>query len=282
MEDLAKAGRSQTVWIVPIGIQYRYVTPPWRKLDRLLSQLEADCGLPVQTLGSQAGPGQEKVYAQRLYQLGDRLLSTLEDFYRRFYHQPVPDWKTQLQSEEALKAQFDERLQTLLNIALRVAEEYFGISSQGSVIERCRRLEEAGWTYIYRDDIPDQAALNQLSFLERGLADWVAEEALLRMQHMRIVESFVAVSRQYVQEKPSIERCAEMALLMFDLLARLRGDKLPGRPRLGARSARITVGEPISLAEYWPTYKSSHRAAREVVAQLTQTLQTALEATIKN
>jgi len=37
VEDLVKAGRSETVYIVPIGIQYRVSS--WRKLD-LLSQLE--------------------------------------------------------------------------------------------------------------------------------------------------------------------------------------------------------------------------------------------------
>jgi len=44
VEDLVK-GRSEAVYIVPIGIQYRiYVKPPWRQLDWLLSQLEADSG----------------------------------------------------------------------------------------------------------------------------------------------------------------------------------------------------------------------------------------------
>jgi len=51
VEDLVKAGRSETVYIVPIGIQYRYV-PSWRKLD--LQSIEADSGLPVQRIDQSA------------------------------------------------------------------------------------------------------------------------------------------------------------------------------------------------------------------------------------
>jgi len=86
------------------------------------------------------------------------------------------------------------------------------LQAQGSLIERCRRLE-AGWTYIYREDLQDGKALSPL---DRGLADWIAEEASLRMLHMRLVESFVAVTGTYVLEKPTVERFAETALLMFD------------------------------------------------------------------
>jgi len=59
---LVKAGRSEAVYIVPIGIQYRYVKPPWRQLDWLLSQL-ADSGF-VQGIEQSATPDWEKVYYQ--------------------------------------------------------------------------------------------------------------------------------------------------------------------------------------------------------------------------
>jgi len=74
----------------------------------------------------------------------------------------------------------------------------------------------AGWTYIYREDLQDGKALSPL---DQGLADWIAEEASLRM-HM--------VDRNrgkgnYVLEKPTVERFAETTLLMFDMLAGLKG-----------------------------------------------------------
>ena len=285
VDDLAKAGRSETVLIVPIGIQYRYIKPPWRKLDWLLSKLEADCGLSVQRIG-QTGIGQttmgqmarcdrEQVYYQRLFRLGEHLLSKMEQFYTRFYHQTLPDPNLPAIDQAADPDQIlAARLHALLDRALQVAEDYFGLSAQGSVIERCRRLEEAGWTYIYRDDLPE---LNTLSPLDRGLADWIAEEASLRMLHMRLVESFVAVTGSYVREKPTAERFVETTFLMFDMLARIKGDKLPRRPQLGHRWAQITVGEPISVTERWHNYKNDRKAARQAIADLTQDLKAALE-----
>jgi hypothetical protein len=269
VNDLIKAGRSEAVSIVPIGIQYRYLNPDWSRLDRLLSQLERNCGLPI--YGDETERPEVVTY-RRIRRLGEQLLVKLEGFYRRFYHQQ------HLSPEVAAQGDCGERLQALLETSLKVGEQYFGIPSRGNRAERCRRLEEAGWTYIHRDDLPDRRTLSPL---DRGLADWLAQEASLQMLHMRLVETFVAVTDTYLAEKASFERCAEMTLLMFDLLARLRGDKLPRRPRLGDRRATLTVGEPISVTERWSSYRTSSRAARQAVMELTRELQQALELMIR-
>jgi hypothetical protein len=272
VEDLQKANRSEEVFIVPIGIQYRYCEPDWSKLNRLLSKMEADSGLRSQQLGVLVNHNREMVCYQRLLRLGEHLLDEMEEFYRRFYHQhiPQPNFSDPVSREQILES----RLQTLLDVALQVAEQYFNLSNRGNIIERCRRLEEAGWSYIYREDISD---LRVLSPLQKGLGNWVAQEADLRMHHMRLVESFVAVTKDYIREKPSFERLAETALIIFDLLARIKENKIPRRPRLGWRQATLTVGEPISVSDRWKTYQQSRQAARRAVAQLTQELQTALE-----
>lgn len=266
-EDLAKAGRSEAVYIIPINIQYRYVKPVWSSLGRLLTKVERMSGLPVYVSDTEAP---EQVVYHRITRLGEHLLSKMEAFYSRFYHQK------QLSSQLDFDAHntCSMRLQALLEAALQIGEQYFDIAAIGSLAERCRRLEEAGWTYIYRDDLTDR---NTLSPLDRGLADWVAQEASLRMLHMRLVETFVAVTDTYLKKKPSFERCAETTLLMFDMLARLRGDKHPRRPRLATRRATLTIGEPISVTERCPTYQTNRRAARQAVMNLTQELQQALE-----
>ncbi|HEY9605102.1 MAG TPA: 1-acyl-sn-glycerol-3-phosphate acyltransferase [Allocoleopsis sp.] len=275
VENLVKANRPEEVFILPIGIRYRYVEPPWAKLDELLSQLEADSGLPVEPIEPSTIDNREDVYYQRLLRLAEHLLSEMEGFYQRFYHQtlselPLTGIDASTQPNQVLVA----RLQRLMDTALRVAEDYFGLQSNGTAIDRCRRLEEAGWSRIYREDIPD---LDALPPLKRGLADWVAEEAELRLRHMRLAESFVAVTATYIQEKPTVERFAETALLMFDFMARIKEKKIPSRPRLGWREARVTVGEPISVSDRWSTYQTSRQAARRAVNDLTQDLQKALE-----
>ncbi len=274
VEDLEKANRSETAIVVPIAIQYRYVEPPWSQIDWLLSKLEADSGLKVLEIDS---GNREEIYHQRLCRLAEYLITEMEEFYRRFYHQDIP--KTISTDESASANQvLIARLHRLLDKALQVAEQYFGVQAQGNFIDRCRRLEEAGWSYIYRDDLPD---INALAPFKRGLADWIAEEADLRMRHMRIVESFVAVTATYIQEQPTAERFAETALLVFDMLSRIQDTKLPGRPRLGLRQAQITVGEPISVTERFKNCQGDRQASKQAVSDLTKDLQTALEKMIR-
>jgi len=272
VEDLKKANRTETVVIVPVSIQYHYVTPPWSKLDELLSKLEVDSGLPVQSVGESA-INQPEIYAQRICRLGEYLITEMEEFYRRFYHQDIPNTVATEESTTPNQVLI-ARLHHLLDKALQVSEQYFGIPAQGNFIDRCRRLEEASWNRIYREDLPD---MDNLPSFKRGLADWVAQEADLRIQHMRLVESFVAVNATYIQEKYSADRFAETALLMFDMLSRIQESTLPGRPRLGLREAVIKVGEPISVTERWEKVHDNRQAAKRAVNNLTQDLQVALE-----
>ncbi|NEP17350.1 MAG: 1-acyl-sn-glycerol-3-phosphate acyltransferase [Leptolyngbya sp. SIO4C1] len=266
VEDLLKAQRSETVYILPVNLQYQYCRANWAKLDRLLGQLERDSGLVAVDAIAAAAPA---ACYQRIVRLGEHLLETMTQFYSRFCHQTL--------DSEADKP-LAERLQGLLNGALLTAEHAFGLPAKGNLVDRCRRIEEAGWTHIYRDDLPNR---RQLPPLAQGLADWVAQLASLTMLHMRLVESLVAVTGSYLSENPSFERCAETTLLIFDVLARIRGDKLPRRPRLGYRQVIITVGEPISVTERWDDYQVNHRAARKAVLALTETLQTALTSLIR-
>ncbi len=283
-EDLQRSQRTESVWVVPIGIQYRYVQANWDRLAKLLSKLETQSGLST----VQLAPTPDKDCYRRILRLGEHLIETMERFYSRCYHQKfeqseqdegVESAAIATRSEETLTDEAcSERLTQLLDRSLQIAEQFFNVSSQGTLVDRCRRLEEASWNYIYREDLPDLATLSPL---ERGLADWAAEEASLRELHMRIVEGFVAVDGRYIREKPSFERCAETTLLMSDMLARLGGAKLPGRPRLGQRWIKMTVQPPIAVTPHLADYQQNRRAGRAAVATLTEEIRQALEDTIE-
>ena len=264
-DDLHKADRPETVQIVPVGIQYRYLSEPWAAVEQLLAQLEQSCGL---------APGQKSRY-QRLYRLAAHLLTLMEDYYDRFFQTTLPAATDPASASTTdPNQQLAQRLDTLMNTALTVAETSFGLSPKGSVIDRCRRLEQAGWERIFRDDIQDRAAL---SVVERSLADRAAAEADLRLWHMRLVENFVAVTGRYVLDKPTIERFAETLLLLRDMIMRIQGKNPFPRPQLGPQQATVTVGQPLSVSDRYPDYKKSRRRA---VDGLTQELRTALEALI--
>ena len=224
--------------------------------------------------------GQEGHLYRRLYQLAEHLLTEMEEFYTRFYHQVLPTTGDRSSAiagvEPGSNAEFSVRLEALLNGALQVAEQYFNIQPRGSVIDRCRKLEQAGWDYVFREDLH----LETLSPLARGLADRIAEEANLRIWHMRLVESFVAVTGKYVLEKPTAERFAETILLMWDVITKIKGGNAFKRPRLGQQCGLVKIGQPISVSDRWDTYHSNRRAGKQAVSDLTQDLQTALESLI--
>ncbi|PZO36845.1 MAG: glycerol acyltransferase [Shackletoniella antarctica] len=273
VEDLQKAGRSEQVLLLPVGLRYLYPRPDWAALNRLMGQLEADCGLPVQSVSDPAAIAAPDYYA-RLLALGQHLLGRMEQFYERFYG--VAPIKVEHPEEPGAIAQ---RLGQLLDGSLKVGEQFFGVPSTGTLVTRCRRLEEAGWSYIYREDIAD---LGAISPVDRGLADWMAEAATLHLRHMRLVESFVAVTGHYVKDNPTFERFAETTLILFDLVERLKGTRVPKRPQLGTRQAVITLGEPMNITDRWPDYAESRRAAKATVETLTADIQTALEGLIED
>lgn len=275
VEDLQWAQRSLRMVMVPIGLQYHYPDPDWGALNRLLSQLEHDSGLAVKAF-DQPGQVSNRAYYHRLVRLGQHLLKRMEQFYQRFYRNQFASLKPHDTSTET--PAIAKRLGQVLEEALVVGENYFGLPSTGGLISRCRRLEEAGWSYIYREDID---APDSLPPLDRGLADWIAEEASLHMRHMRLVESFVAVTDGYLQENPSFERLSEISLILFDMVERVKGTKVPRRPRLGWRQATIRIGEPIDVSDRWSAYCQGRRAAKQEVERLTADLQTALEGLIR-
>jgi hypothetical protein len=269
-EDLAKVSRNETVWLIPVGLQYFYPDQPWDQLTQLMADLEQTIGLPIQPPSSDI-----PILYQRLLTIGEALLNKLEQFYQQFYPHASNRNLAALPTHDLPTHDLGMRIQVLLDRVLSVAEAHFGMKAQGSPVDRCRQLEEAAWARIYRSDVAIDAAP-----IDRGLADWVAQEASLRIIHMRLAESFVAVSGGYVAEKPSFERFAETSLIMFDALARLRGDQLPQRPRLGLRQARLTICEPISISDRWQDYRTSRLAAKQAIVDLTTDIRQALEASI--
>ncbi|MEM6450305.1 MAG: 1-acyl-sn-glycerol-3-phosphate acyltransferase [Cyanobacteria bacterium P01_D01_bin.105] len=294
-EDLAKRDRAETVFVVPIGIQYRYTAPNWARLAQLLSRLEAQSGLatmethaPLSEKSPEKGPEKDfdKNCYLRILRLGEYLIEKMEQFYQRYYPWALKESAAVAQGDSpqdglhqsCLEKDVSLRLQQLLDRALRVSEHFFSLPGKGTLVDRCRRIEEASWNYIYREDLLD---MKVLSPLDRGLADWAAQEASLRELHMRIVESFVAVDGRYLCEKPSFERCAEVSLLMSDMIGRLSGDKLPGRPRLGQRWVQVTVQPPIEVTPRLEGYQQNRRAGRAAVAALTEEIRVALEETIE-
>ncbi|WP_299414056.1 1-acyl-sn-glycerol-3-phosphate acyltransferase [Acaryochloris sp. IP29b_bin.148] len=271
VEDLLKAGRSESVVIVPLNIRYSYVSPPWEALKDLMDQLETQMGLsatsgPVPHL--LADPQADRLYG-RVLRLGEHLLAEVNAFYRQYYQLESPADPPEDCTDRNAKLAF--QLKQQLDIALQVAEAFFGLPAKGNLVDRCRRLEQAGFDRIYRQD------LDQLTPLKRGMADWVAQEASLRIGHMRLVERLTMVSGNYILTKPTGDRFAEVILILWKIMTYIQGGRPHNPPTLGPQALKMTIGDPISVTERWPVYQENRRGARQAVDDLTQTIQAALE-----
>jgi 1-acyl-sn-glycerol-3-phosphate acyltransferase len=288
-DDLARAGRPESTTLLPIGLQYSFITPVWPAIERLLRELETEVGLPP-TPDRSLEP--QRLY-ERLYSLAVVILTRMESFYRDAYHQPLPKAPDATpasgnasqepggpgpqasQAPASNNSDFGARLSRLMEAALQVAERALAVEGRGDVNERCRRLEQAGWDRLY----PASGTATPLaaSALERGLASRLAEQTAQQLWHMRLVESFVAVSGSYVKDDPSQERFADSLLILWDTLCRIRGGNPERRPRLGARRAQIRIGEAMEIGPRLASYRTDRRGA---VANLTADLQREMEGLI--
>ena len=271
-DDLAKAQRPEAMTVLPIGVQYRFSGNAWPAIEALLSQLERQCGLAAQPGPPTAPHPDPAALYPRLFALAERMLTLMETFYRDSYHRDLPATPataTAPGAAETANQALAERLKRLLETALAEVEESLAIEPRGDLASRCRRLEQAAWDRLYLAAPPTP--------LERGLADRLAEETAQRLWHMRLVESFVAVSGDYVKERPSQERFADTLLLLWDTQARILGQDPGTRPRLGPRTALISLGEAMAVTPFLEDY---HHDRRRAVARLTTDLQRQLEALI--
>ncbi|ABW26948.1 1-acyl-sn-glycerol-3-phosphate acyltransferase [Acaryochloris marina] len=272
IEDLLKANRSESVYIVPLRIRYRYVSPPWKAIKDLLGQLEAQMELTAEVTpsGLLEDPEKDALYG-RVLRLGECLLAEMDRFYSKYYHLPRPVVDPLPYDPPDRNAKLAFQLKQQLDIALQAAESYFGITAKGEIVDRCRRLEQASFDRIYRQD------LEQLTPLEHGMADWLAQEASLRIGHMRMVERLTMVSGNYILEKPTGDRFAEIVLIMWKIMTFMQGGDSHSPPQLGAQSLKLTISDPISVTDLWPTYSANRKGAKKAVDELTQSIQTALE-----
>jgi len=264
-EDLQKEGRTEEMLIVPVGIQYEYSAKAWGIIDQTIITIEKECGITKPEITP-------NTRYQRLYDLGSYLVQWVSDHYKTFYNNYASN-----PSEITDTDDLATRIENLADRILRVAEMNFGIKSKGTAIDRCRRLEQATWDRIFRNDIKDIA---QLSQVERSFADQLALEANYSNWHMKIAESIIGVTSDYVRQHPSPSRYVEVLKLMWSVLYRVTerdpDSVFKETPNFGDRKLIISVAEPLSVSERLPEYQSSRTAAKECTRKLTEEISNSL------
>jgi hypothetical protein len=248
--DLAAAGRPERVLLLPLSVHYRYDESDARELESLLSELEAYCGAAAAGRGPRSAPdpsdpGWRIAAADRIKALDIRLIAAAEGYYG---------------IRPGAGASRDQRLDALLEVALRRAEEAFGIEPEGDRINRVYRIRQEGWDRRYPEE-----DLRSLSPLERRLADRRAGEAWYVMRHMELVDLCHYLDSEYLAAGdgagPPFDRLVEAAYSAGDLAWRLVGGDITTRPSVLAKKAIISASPPIDVGAKVAECGGDRRAA---------------------
>ena len=246
-EDMDEADDPRPLHVIPVGIRYNWRRPDWAALEARLTALEQHLGLSPEDQGNRR---------ERLLRIGAELIEALEQLERL---RPETDQP------------LTQRIEAYRLHGLRKAESHFGLRASGTLQERCRRIEQAAWDRIYREN------LDQLPPLERSLADWEAREADQQLTRMRLVEHFTSVSGHYVSDSPDFDRLAEMLLLVEEAIGWIESKPWPARPSLGPQRVELSLGDPLPVHTRLQDYRRNRRRA---VQHLTQALDDELSSLI--
>lgn len=269
-EDLAAAGRTEHVLILPLSVHHRWDGASEANLDRLIGRIEKKCGItPSSPAGGElgrSGQGGSVVRFQRLSAIADAVLECAERHYGRYCGLVPPPRGVAARSA---------RLAALREAALDSAERALRLAPEGDAIARVYRIRHACWDRIYRADIPD---LEALSDLERALADRAAGEAWYASRHMELVDLAYYLDFDRLKEDDPLSLFVETTQNYADLISRLEGGNISDRVSLRRRDAAVIVGEPLDAGKILAAPGSGRK---EAAARLSARLEKAYLACIQ-
>jgi hypothetical protein len=232
-QDLAQAGRHETVEVLPLSVHCLFQGGP-AALEGLLGRLEGELGFEMGSRG-RADP------AARILDIFSRLLSIAEGYYRNGLEPRRAPPSAQAGGRSAVEC-LEARRAELVETALRRGEAAFGLHARGDPIDRVYRIRQEGWDRVFPPEgLPPWASY------ARALADRRAAEAWQAMRHMELVDLLWYLDAHYLEARPSFTRLAESAYNMWDLANRLLGGNISGRPHCLRRLAVIAAGNPIRV-----------------------------------
>ena len=249
LEDLHKAGQTDaSLFVVPVGIKYRFTRDMWTEIDASLARLERFTGVP---------DGRNNDRYQRLRAVGSAMLVSLE----REYRLPPPKGE---QSLADLTLRLDAIKEAIL---LRVAAAAGVALPKGETLpERMRALIHVVETVT--QDEPLSATTPYDTLLRRQQRD----RARPLLRDLRRLANWIAVHDGYVAADPTPER-------MADTLTRLERECF-GEAKLGGpRRCRVRLGEPLDLKDRWADYETDRR---KTVQHVTHEIEARVSALLPN
>lgn len=240
MSKLAKQGEIPDLYVLPISIKYRYTQNMQRVIHQTLNRLEK--ALSIESNGSDY---------DRLRAIAQQVLVQMEREY-----------DTYSPTKNALS--WDERISLLRTHILECCEQQLGISSNSkeALRERTYKME-----YVLKTQA-DALESETSSEAEISTGEPANKYSLIEKSIKRLL-NFDAIYDGYVAENPTPER-------FLDTLTRLEREvfDIDKPPAKGYRQARIKVGEPINLKDFFTEYQ---RDRASIINAMTLKVQQAVQ-----
>ena len=240
LDDREKAEVGKPLYVVPVGIRYRYPRDMWDSIDAALTRLERHILPPAERTPVER--------YDRLRRIGVAIFRTLASEYQYEIDETVP---------------LDVHIERLKGAILSRAEGIMGIHTEADILTRTRALKNMVDAHVYRD-------LEEMTEYEQK----IHEEQLRKFQQFypdleRLI-NFISISDGYVAEDPSPER-------FLDVILRLEREVFGRSEMRGPRVASVRVGEPKNLRECYDIYRTKKR---ETVEQITHELETSVQSLV--
>jgi 1-acyl-sn-glycerol-3-phosphate acyltransferase len=240
MSKLAKQGEIPDLYALPVSIKYRYTQDMQRVIHQTLHRLET--ALSIEPNGSDY---------DRLRTIAQQVLVRMEREYGT--HSPTKD-----------KLSWDERISLLRTHILESCEQQLGISAnpREALRERTYKIE-----YVLKTQA-DALESETTPETETATGDWTTKYTLIEKSIKRLL-NFDAIYDGYVAENPTPER-------FLDTLIRLEREvfDIDKPPAKGYRQARIKLGEPINLKDFFTEYQRDRASTvNAVTLKIQQTVQ---------
>ncbi|MDR2109966.1 MAG: acyltransferase [Spirochaetaceae bacterium] len=235
-ERLAKAGKTCPVEVLPVSVHFRYGRWANFSLERLLKKIERYTSIDNRDRVS---------LPERMRRCRDYILIQNE----KRYAIPVDEGRS-----------FPDRIDSVMEAALDSAEKILRINRvSGDIIERLYHIRQVCWDRIY---LPGKDTLENMSGVERALADLKAGEAWYASRHMELVD-FVWYFRVDVPgEDAPLHVKIEYAQNLWDFANRTMGGAYSNRViNIHPKRVIIQVAPPMNLTERLTDYYTDRKGA---------------------
>jgi len=253
-ERLQKQKRNIPVEILPVSIHFRYGSMGRWSLNKTLRKIEKYTGF-VQ---------KEKVsFSLRLTRARDYILFQNEKRYG-------------LKPDE--KKSFAERVEAVMEAALKKAETILGIQTRDSdTVVRIYHIRQICWDRII---LPGIHTLEDKTLLERSILDLNAGEAWHASRHMELVDFAWYFRGPVPADDDPLYIKIEYVQNLWDFASRSMGGAYSNRVfNVHPKRVLIQIGSPINLTERLEDYKKNKKTA---IADAMKALETSFFDCIKS